>query len=209
MFSERPSMFPRVAMTTKRKPRASMVLDPTSAAPHATIPAAKVLSMLKSPTKEIPASTSQPSIRAKKLALKKKTTQLLAQDWGGAALLEEAIHQRKGKEAAIGPALHEYDGRYLELPYALPNLEVNSEAPWNSRKFNFHTVKSLLSKKALNGAYVLEKRSDHLAPVNYTASKQVEVLKKVVATKNSLLKGAKEELLTNRVTPRVLSKTTE
>ncbi|GAA0167468.1 hypothetical protein LIER_22396 [Lithospermum erythrorhizon] len=61
---------------------------------------------------------------------------------------EEEIRRKKGKVVATGPSLPTYDKRYLELPYALPNLEVNSEAPWNGRKFHFHAMKPLLSKKS-------------------------------------------------------------
>ncbi|GAA0174545.1 hypothetical protein LIER_27916 [Lithospermum erythrorhizon] len=79
-----------------------------------------------------------------------------------------------------------YDGRYLELPYRLLNLEVTREAPWNTRRFHLHAMKPFLNKKvtaryaplkdpfvsfaqsakhmneALNGAYVLAKRADRL-----------------------------------------------
>ncbi|GAA0186847.1 hypothetical protein LIER_34135 [Lithospermum erythrorhizon] len=100
------------------------------------------------------------------------------------AIPEDVVHQRKGKGAATGPSLPAYDARFLVLPYTLPNLEVNSKAPWNPRKFHFHTVKPLLSKK-------------------------VEVLKKVIATKNSLFEVAKGEFSAKKTKLEGLSKTME
>ncbi|GAA0185077.1 hypothetical protein LIER_32365 [Lithospermum erythrorhizon] len=149
MLSERPSLFPRVAITTKTKPRASMVLESAPAA---------------SPTAIAPALI--PSI--------------------GGSPDEGKSCYKPATEASI-PA---YDGIYFELPYTFPNLEVTSEAPWNTRKFDFHAVKPLLSKKmvagytllrnpyaafsqsvkhmneALNGSYVLARRADRLALEN-------------------------------------------
>ncbi|GAA0165688.1 hypothetical protein LIER_21021 [Lithospermum erythrorhizon] len=112
----------------------------------------------------------------------------------------------------------------------LPNLEVTSKAPWDNRKFHFHVVKPLLLKKvvawypplsdpyvvfaqsakhmtkALNGSYVLARRADRLARENHTTSKQIEVLKKVVATKNLLLDGEKKDLSKKRAEREKLSK---
>ncbi|GAA0186036.1 hypothetical protein LIER_33324 [Lithospermum erythrorhizon] len=96
------------------------------------------------------ASTSQLAKRAKKLA-PKKANQVLARDsveeasqsLGG----ESQAGPRKGNAVAAKPLLPSYDGRYLELPYELPNLEVTSKAPWNTSRFHFHVVKPLLSKK--------------------------------------------------------------
>ncbi|GAA0153202.1 hypothetical protein LIER_11500 [Lithospermum erythrorhizon] len=74
---------------------------------------------------------------------------------------------------------------------SLPNLKVDNGAPWNARKFHFHPVKPLLSKKvvaqytplrdpyvafaqsakhmteALNGSYVLERRADRLSRASH------------------------------------------
>ncbi|GAA0183386.1 hypothetical protein LIER_30805 [Lithospermum erythrorhizon] len=115
----------------------------------------------------------------------------------------------------------------------LPNLEVTSKAPWNTRRFHFHTVKHVLSKKvaarytplrdnyaafaqpikhtseALNGSYVLARRANRLARKNHTFSKQIEVLRKVIATKNLLLEGVKAELSTKRVECEMISKAVE
>ncbi|GAA0154548.1 hypothetical protein LIER_12495 [Lithospermum erythrorhizon] len=65
MLSEQPSLFPRVAITTKTKPRASMVAESTPASPPVAISAILIPSMLKRLEKDVPASTSQPSKRAK------------------------------------------------------------------------------------------------------------------------------------------------
>ncbi|GAA0142752.1 hypothetical protein LIER_03580 [Lithospermum erythrorhizon] len=99
--------------------------------------------------------------------------------------VEEPLHQKEGK-AIVAVQVPSYDGRYPVPPYRLPNLEVTREATWNTRRFHFHAAKTLLNKKvaaryaplkdpfavfaqtakhinkALNGAYVLAKRTDRL-----------------------------------------------
>ncbi|GAA0160777.1 hypothetical protein LIER_39100 [Lithospermum erythrorhizon] len=121
----------------------------------------------------------------------------------------------------------------MELPCALPNLKVDNRAAWNALKFHFHAVKPLLSKKvakrytplrdpyaafsqsakhmtkALNGSYALARRAHRLARENHNASKQIEVMRKVIATKNLLLDGAKNYLTAEREGREELSKTAE
>ncbi|GAA0161743.1 hypothetical protein LIER_39288 [Lithospermum erythrorhizon] len=61
---------------------------------------------------------------------------------------KEVIRQRKGKATAFGQSFPAYDERHLELPYTIPpNLEVSGKTPWNTRKFHYHAVKPLKSKK--------------------------------------------------------------
>ncbi|GAA0186213.1 hypothetical protein LIER_33501 [Lithospermum erythrorhizon] len=93
MLSERPSLFTRVAITTKTRPRES--LAPESA--PASIPTILIPSMLKRMATEIPSSTSRPSKRTKTSSLKKKVTQVLARD-----SKEEETHS-VGVESQVGP----------------------------------------------------------------------------------------------------------
>ncbi|GAA0153952.1 hypothetical protein LIER_12068 [Lithospermum erythrorhizon] len=59
-----------------------------------------------------------------------------------AASPEGEIHHREGKAPMLA-----YDGKYLETPFQLPNLEVSLESPWNARKFHYHLTPPLFSKK--------------------------------------------------------------
>ncbi|GAA0158498.1 hypothetical protein LIER_15506 [Lithospermum erythrorhizon] len=255
MVSDRPSLFCRVAITTKTKPGASMVPESTSTTPQATgsnppqttIPLAKIPSMLKRLAGEPPASNSQPTKRAKVPAPKKKTPQVSTRGSG-----EETTRSVGGESQMFLMPQHsvrpqapvvELDSSttfltimksvtpflwtptFVLLPRMkesqmrprLPNLEVTREAPWNTRRFHFHVVKPLLNKKvtaryaplkepfavfpqsakhmneALNDAYVLARRSDYLNHENHSATKRIEVLRKVIATKNNLFDGAKED----------------
>ncbi|GAA0141728.1 hypothetical protein LIER_35447 [Lithospermum erythrorhizon] len=99
MLSERPPLFTRMAITTKTKPRDSMVPESTSAAPlpSTVIVAPVVNSILKRMVKDIHASTSRPSNRLKKSLPKKKTTQVLARD------SNEEVTQSLGVESQVGP----------------------------------------------------------------------------------------------------------
>ncbi|GAA0149571.1 hypothetical protein LIER_43064 [Lithospermum erythrorhizon] len=82
ILSERPSHFKRVVITSKAKPRESMVPESASATPLpiTTIAAPTVNSILKSMAKDILASTSQLSKQLEKSVTKKKTTLVLAWD---------------------------------------------------------------------------------------------------------------------------------
>ncbi|GAA0170853.1 hypothetical protein LIER_41035 [Lithospermum erythrorhizon] len=139
-----------------------------------------------------------------------------------------------GKKIVVGPSYPTYDGRYLELPYTIPpNLEVRGETSWNARKFHNHAMKPLLSKKvatqctslkdsfaafpqsakhiteSVNKAYVLARRADHLARVNNNVCHQVDILKKRMTTKNSLIEDGDEELSTKKLKVEELSKVVE
>ncbi|GAA0166952.1 hypothetical protein LIER_21995 [Lithospermum erythrorhizon] len=48
--------------------------------------------------------------------------------------------------------------------------------------------------EASNGTFILARRADRLAYANHTATQKIEVLKKVISTKNLLLAGVKGEL---------------
>ncbi|GAA0184021.1 hypothetical protein LIER_31335 [Lithospermum erythrorhizon] len=269
MVSDRPTQFPRVAITTKTKSRASMVPQSFSTAPLATdshppapmcpsastnpptIPLAKIPSMLKRLAREPPPSGSQPVKRLKVPASRKKVPQVPLQDSA-----EETTLPRKESYGCPKPQhpnqqttpvveldsstavsdyeghnlFPPYDGRYLAPPYRIPNLEVTREAPWNTRRFHFHTVKILLNKKVaaryspLKDPYVIFAQSaKHInevhAPIlnfcaqryfrlvkakrsfthdNRTTEKKIEILKKVITTKNELFDGAKKDWIIER-----------
>ncbi|GAA0175146.1 hypothetical protein LIER_28381 [Lithospermum erythrorhizon] len=111
MVSDRPSPFSRVAITTKMKPRASMVPKSTFATPLASdshhpptkVPVPKILSMLKRLAKETPTSSSKPTKRVKiqwgvsHLAQKKKVSWVSVQGSG-----EEGTRS-VGGESPMGP----------------------------------------------------------------------------------------------------------
>ncbi|GAA0166797.1 hypothetical protein LIER_21872 [Lithospermum erythrorhizon] len=135
--------------------------------------------------------------------------------------VEEPLHQKEGK-AIAAVQVPPYDGRYLVPPYRLPNLEVTRETPSNSSRFHFHAVKPLLNKEvatryaplkdpfaafaqtvkhineALNGAYVLAKRTDWLTHEYRVSKKTIEILRKVIATNNKLFNGAKKDLIAEK-----------
>ncbi|GAA0157946.1 hypothetical protein LIER_15099 [Lithospermum erythrorhizon] len=251
----------KVAITSKVKLRESMVPESSSAAPPTTtIPRVSIPPMLNRLATEAPTSSSQPSNSSTssggRFGLVHHHIRLLRErvPIGGesdilfsspnervpppsidaaASIPEEMTCQRKGKATAAGPSLPSYDGRYLDLLYALNNLRVDEESPWNTRRFHFHAVKPLLSKKvaarytplrdphaafaqsvkhmneALNDSYVLARRADSLACENHALSKQAEVLRKVISTKNKLLEGAKIDLSFERPEREKLSKATK
>ncbi|GAA0145853.1 hypothetical protein LIER_36208 [Lithospermum erythrorhizon] len=71
MLMDRPSVFTRMAITTKTKPRESLVLEAISSSPPATGVALTTLSinpLLKRMASDAP-NASQPSKRAKKFSL--------------------------------------------------------------------------------------------------------------------------------------------
>ncbi|GAA0144229.1 hypothetical protein LIER_04729 [Lithospermum erythrorhizon] len=83
MLGERSSLFDRVKLKSKTKPRKSMVpanFQPAAPLPITSIPATKVNSMLKRIIENIPTSTSNPSKKAKMATpkKKKKPSQVLA-----------------------------------------------------------------------------------------------------------------------------------
>ncbi|GAA0186070.1 hypothetical protein LIER_33358 [Lithospermum erythrorhizon] len=188
---------------------------PTPAGPSISknpqiIPLAKIPSLLKRLAREPPPSGFQPVKRLKVLASRKKAPQVPLQD-----SVEEGYDRGPSSEEGKGCCSRRpsspYDGRYLAPPYRIPNLEVTREAPWNTRKFHFHTVKPLLNKKvaatysplknpyaALNYAFILTKRNDLLTHDNRTVEKKIEILKKVNATKNELFNCAKKDLIIER-----------
>ncbi|GAA0184736.1 hypothetical protein LIER_32024 [Lithospermum erythrorhizon] len=120
---------------------------------------------------------------------------------------EEVCH-REGKAPMLV-----YDGKYLENPFQIPNLEVSLNSPWNSRKFNYHLTRPLFSKQmaaqykplrdpyaalaqsmkhvlqAVNGTHILAKRAHHLARMNSALEYQLKCQKNAFSHKNTLLKG--------------------
>ncbi|GAA0164304.1 hypothetical protein LIER_19972 [Lithospermum erythrorhizon] len=107
--------------------------------------------------------------------------------------------------------------RRPNLPFEVPNLEVTSESPWGARKFHFHLAKPLLSKEmaaqytplvdpyaafaqamkhinqAVNGAFVLARRADHLLLDNSSLRYKVEGMKNAISFKNNLNKEPDKE----------------
>ncbi|GAA0139653.1 hypothetical protein LIER_01154 [Lithospermum erythrorhizon] len=113
---------------------------------------------------------------------------------------KEVVRQEEGQANMVGPSYPVYDGRYLELPYTItPNLEVSGETSWTARKLHYHAIKPLLSKKAVNGTFVLASRAALLARESNNAHRQVDILKKRVATKNLLIKDKDKELSTKKL----------
>ncbi|GAA0157401.1 hypothetical protein LIER_14676 [Lithospermum erythrorhizon] len=106
-------------------------------------------------------------------------------------LREEVPPEVPQEEASpFTPRLPIYSGLYLAKPYSITNMEVMGDSPWGSRKFHFHPTKPLQSKElaapyselvdpyaafaqtakhfnqAINGAFLLARRADHLAVDN-------------------------------------------
>ncbi|GAA0163450.1 hypothetical protein LIER_19312 [Lithospermum erythrorhizon] len=107
-------------------------------------------------------------------------------------------------------------------PYRIPNLEITDDAPWTSRKFHYHLVKPMLSKRmaaqyrplqdpyaamaqslkhitqvnylpSSNGIHVLARRYDHLARVNHSLGYQIRCARKDLSHKRGMIKGMGEE----------------
>ncbi|GAA0182964.1 hypothetical protein LIER_30468 [Lithospermum erythrorhizon] len=272
MVSDRPTLFTRVAITSKTKPMASMVPESssippsaTSATPPTTLPPTSILyanvpSMLKRLAREPPTSGSQPVKRIKVLTYTKKAPRVPLQDFveevpvveldscttisdhrderdlstenpilpldtneqlvnateKPPTINEELPRQREGKAVAIEVTVPPYDGKYLMPPYRLPNLEVTREAPRNTRRyvplkdpFACSLFLFLYINEALNGAYVLAKRTDRLTHQTRNVEKKIEVLRKVIATKHKIFAGAKKDLLLEREEREKLSEAAE
>ncbi|GAA0146453.1 hypothetical protein LIER_06402 [Lithospermum erythrorhizon] len=108
--------------------------------------------------------------------------------WLAILLRGKAVCEDVGEVSAPKVRLSKYTCLYLRTPYEVPpNVEVNDDSPWGARKFHFHLARPFLSKKmaawyiplvdpyaafaqamkhmtqAINGSYILARRSDHLA----------------------------------------------
>ncbi|GAA0176380.1 hypothetical protein LIER_29385 [Lithospermum erythrorhizon] len=102
MLMDHPSLFTRVAIITKTKPRESLIPEATSTSPSPTnrAPTQTINPLLKRMATSVP-SASQPSKKAKKSAPpKKKATQVLARDSFG----EESQAHRV--QPAVGVLVH-------------------------------------------------------------------------------------------------------
>ncbi|GAA0170331.1 hypothetical protein LIER_24619 [Lithospermum erythrorhizon] len=203
MLMDHPSLFTRVAIVPKAKPRKSMVPEATSTSPPPTVNVSipTINPLLKRMATASP-SVLPPSKKAKKAAPSKKiltsdssyeelqvheippTAEALAAPANVQVALEEKIRLSKAKairkdqeEASTSvPQLPKYTGLYLAKPYSVPNLEVTNESPW-----------------AVNGAFVLARWADHLALYNSSLRYKMEVMKKSVAFKNNLNLGLDKE----------------
>ncbi|GAA0175847.1 hypothetical protein LIER_28943 [Lithospermum erythrorhizon] len=130
---------------------------------------------------------------------------------------EKSVHPDEGEASAQVPQLPKCIGLYLAKPFEVPNLEVTSESPRGACKFHFHLAKPLLSKgvaaqytplvdpyatftqamkhinQAVNGAFVLVRRADHLALDNNSLRYKVEGMNKTISFKNNLNKELDKE----------------
>ncbi|GAA0165372.1 hypothetical protein LIER_39966 [Lithospermum erythrorhizon] len=120
---------------------------------------------------------------------------------GPPAVPEETIRQKKGKVVMPEASVPSYDRKYLDLPYRLANLEVTSEAPWNTHRFHFHAVKPLLLKKVaarlapLKDPYAaFAQSSKHMNEDLITERAEHEKLSKVVEECDQKLEAALAEL---------------
>ncbi|GAA0150870.1 hypothetical protein LIER_09714 [Lithospermum erythrorhizon] len=102
MLGERPSFFDRVKITSKVKPRESMV--PPDFAPAAPLPSSSVVvpqvrPILKRIASEFPTTTSKPPKKAKKAVLSKKPSKVMARD------SEEVETHSQGVGSQVGPVI--------------------------------------------------------------------------------------------------------
>ncbi|GAA0167648.1 hypothetical protein LIER_22531 [Lithospermum erythrorhizon] len=188
MLMDRPSLFTRMSITTKTKPRESMV--PEAAYPISWSSTSDwVVAPLHASVVNLDSSTTisnqdlgrQGDVSAYPLGLQEelntpfpiRSSSLPIQQ----VTLEEetrqmnkSIHQDNWEASASVPPLSNYTGRYLATPYEVPpNLET------------------------INDSFVLVRQADHLDVGNNSLRYKMNVIKKTIAFKNSLNKGLDEE----------------
>ncbi|GAA0140976.1 hypothetical protein LIER_02224 [Lithospermum erythrorhizon] len=146
LVSDRPTLFPRVAITTKTKPRTSMV--PESFSPVLLATDSHPPTPVDNSSGGVRFSTTVPDYEGHNL-FPTDISNLPPSSTERSRGTTEALRQRKGKAVPADIPVPPYDGRYLAPPYRIPNLEVTREAPWNTHRFHFHAVKPLLNKKVV------------------------------------------------------------
>ncbi|GAA0140742.1 hypothetical protein LIER_02037 [Lithospermum erythrorhizon] len=192
MVSDRPSFFPRVTITTKTKPRASLVPESTSAPPQATastpsptIPLAKIPLMLKRLAREPPASDSQPGKRVKIPAPKKVpqapirgSREEATQPMGGGSrvgLVPQHSTRQKASVMELDSStaiLDHYGERDPAFAYKVSTIYAPLKDP-----FATFAQSAKHMNEALNEAYILAKRADRPTHKNRNATKKIEILR--------------------------------